>query len=183
MLWQSFDLGRSAVEVLGQLIDEIPWRQEDITLWGKTHKQPRLISWYGDPGASYTYSGTRLEAQPWTSLLAEIRKKVEQAAGFEFNSVLLNYYRDGRDSMGFHSDDEPELGPNPVIASLSLGETRRFVMKHRHDKSVPDLRLDLPGGSLLLMRGETQSHWKHGITRTARACGPRVNLTFRRVRA
>jgi alkylated DNA repair dioxygenase AlkB len=102
-------------------------------------------------------------------------------AGCPFNSVLINYYRDHRDSMGMHSDDEPELGPNPVIASLSLGQTRQFVMRHKTNRALKIMRMNLDSGSLLLMKGETQTHWKHGIPKESQACGPRVNLTFRRI--
>ena len=168
-------------ELLDALIEATPWRSETIRLFGKTHRQPRLIAWYADDGLTYSYSGSRLVATPWTSLLERVRKAVEAACGWRFNSVLLNYYRDHRDSMGMHSDDEPELGPNPVIASLSLGDARRFVMKHRQRKDLAPVRLDLASGSLLLMAGETQHHWKHGINKRARPCGPRVNLTFRSI--
>ena len=136
------------------------------------------------------YESTRLEftgkiivnTLPWSTLLAEIKYNVEQVAG-RFNSVLLNYYRNQRDSMGMHSDDEPELGPQPVIASLSLGAERTLVMKHRRDRAQPVQRLTLASGSLLLMQGDTQRNWKHGINKLQRACGPRVNLTFRKILA
>jgi len=163
--------------ILARLIAETPWRQDSIVLFGKRHLQPRLTAWYGD--ASYTYSGLRLDPLPWTALLAEIRAAVEQACGLRFNSVLLNYYRDGRDSMGMHSDDEPELGPEPAIASLSYGATRGFVLRHKRNKRT--LKLDLHDGSLLLMSGTLQSNWLHGINKSARTIGERLNLTFRYV--
>ena len=141
--------------------------------------QPRLSAWHGD--LSYRYSGIRLEPQPWSPLLARLRRRIEAITGCRFNSVLLNLYRDGGDSMGMHSDDERELGARPAIASLSLGETRDFVMRHRHRKDLAGLKLPLPCGSLLLMRGDTQRHWRHGINRTRRDCGARLNLTFRRI--
>lgn len=167
--------------VMQNLIDEVPWRAENITVWGKTFLQPRLIAWYGDLGKSYTYSGIHLNALPWTHALLDLKSRVEAVAGTDFNSVLLNYYRDHRDSMGFHSDDEKELGKRPIIASVSLGEERAFILKHKTEKALKPVRLKLVSGSLLLMKGETQHYWKHGIDKEAHPCGPRVNLTFRRI--
>ena len=180
------DLGRPDHEVLAELIAQVPWRAERIVVFGREVAQPRLSAWYGDAGAAYTYSGLHLRPRPWTPQLAELKRRVERASGAEFNSVLLNYYRDHRDGMGFHADDEPELGPRPTIASLSLGERRVFVMKRRSVRgaapgATPPVRIPLDSGSLLLMRGETQRHWLHGIAKLARPCGPRVNLTFRRI--
>jgi alkylated DNA repair dioxygenase AlkB len=145
------------------------------------YSQPRLVAWYGDRGSDYTYSGIKLTPRPWTDLLRDIKKRVETVSATAFNSVLLNYYRDNRDSMGFHSDDEPELGVRPIIASLSFGEERTFVLKHKVNKLAKPVRLRLESGSLLLMKGETQRYWKHGIAKTSRPCGPRINLTFRRI--
>ncbi len=167
--------------LLHTLIDAIPWRAEDIVVWGKKYPQPRLIAWYGDRGQTYTYSGIRLDPLPWTDLLVSIRKDVQNAAGAEFNSVLLNYYRDQNDSMGFHSDDEPEFGPQPTIASVSLGDQRTFVLKHKTRKDLKPVKLPLESGSLLVMKGDTQRNWKHGIDKESYPCGPRVNLTFRRI--
>jgi alkylated DNA repair dioxygenase AlkB len=167
--------------VMGQLIDEIPWRSENIVVWGKTYPQPRLIAWYGDVGKNYTYSGINLRPLPWTRALLDIKSRVEAVTRTDLNSVLVNYYRDHRDSMGLHSDDEPELGAQPILASLSLGEERTFILKHRHDRTLKPVRLKLASGSLLLMKGETQRYWKHGIDKETRPCGPRVNLTFRRI--
>jgi alkylated DNA repair dioxygenase AlkB len=177
----AIDLGAPADALLRTLIDTIPWRSESIVLWGRTYAQPRLIAWFGDQGKNYTYSGLTLVPLPWTALLTQIRQRVELLTTVQFNSVLLNYYRDGNDSMGMHSDDEPELGPNPVIASLSLGEERTFILRHRTKKQLQPLRLPLASGSLLLMQGETQEHWKHGIEKENGPCGPRVNLNFRRI--
>jgi len=168
-------------DILRQLIDTIPWRSEKIIVWGKTHVQPRLIAWFGDPGSEYEYSGIRLQPLAWAPVLTDIRREVERIAGVTFNSVLLNYYRDQNDSMGFHSDDEPELGPQPIIASVSFGERRTLVLKHRTRKDIKPVRVPLESGSLLLMRGDTQRYWKHGIGKETRPCGPRVNLTFRQI--
>lgn len=167
--------------LLRALIEDTPWRAEEIILFGKRCPQPRLTAWYGDRGSRYRYSGLDLEPLPWTETLASLRRAVESACDARFNSVLLNYYRDGRDAMGLHSDDEAELGPAPVIASLSLGETRTFMLKHRRRKDVPPVKLPLESGSLLLMKGATQRNWKHGVSRERDHCGARVNLTFRRI--
>jgi alkylated DNA repair dioxygenase AlkB len=169
--------------VLRRLIDEVPWRAESIVVCGRTYPQPRLIAWYGDAGKNYTYSSIQLTPLPWTTALLDIKSRVEAVARTDFNSVLLNYYRDHRDSMGLHSDDEPELGERPILASLSLGEERTFILKHKREKDLKPIRLKLASGSLLLMKGETQRYWKHGIEKETRPCGPRVNLTFRRIRA
>jgi alkylated DNA repair dioxygenase AlkB len=168
-----FALGNA--EILARLIEQTPWRADTIVVYGKRHLQPRLSAWYGE--ASYTYSGLTLPPLPMTPLLEDLRRSVETVTGQRYNSVLLNYYRGGQDSMGMHSDDEPELGPQPVIASLSYGATRRFVLRH---KTKP-LRqaIDLIDGCVLLMRGSTQQHWLHGINKTAKPVGPRLNLTFR----
>ena len=167
--------------LLRTLTDTVPWEQRSITLFGQRHPQPRLTAWYGDAGSAYTYSGLRWEPLPWLPVLATLRARLEAACDAHFNSVLLNLYRDGQDSMGYHADDEPELGPAPTIASLSLGATRRFRLRPRAGLGAPPLGLDLTNGSLLLMRGQTQQHWQHAIPKTARPAGPRINLTFRRV--
>jgi len=159
----------------------LPWEIHRIRLFGRTVDSPRLSAWIGDPDAAYRYSGTRFEPHPWTAELRALRDRVAHAAGAAFDSVLANLYRSGADAMGWHSDDEPELGPQPVIASLSLGATRRFRLRHRDGR--PTLDLDLPPGSLLLMRGPTQHHYRHALPRTAKPVGERINLTFRQVRA
>lgn len=177
LLWRRIDLGVEAERLLRELIDESAWRQERITVYGKSYLQPRLSAWHGDRG--YRYSGIRLEPAPWTPLLAALRQCIETLTECEFNSVLLNYYRDHNDSMGMHADDERDLGARPAIASLSLGARREFRLKHRTRHDLPAVRLPLTSASLLLMRGATQRFWKHGIPRQRAACGPRVNLTFR----
>ena len=179
-LWRSMGCDDNA-GVLAALISDIRWRQEQVTLWGRTYPQPRLVAFYGDGGCSYRYSGVTLTALPWSHDLRLLKDKVESLCDASFNSVLLNYYRDQRDSMGLHADDEPELGSNPVIASVSFGEARRFVLKHRYRDDIDRIRLELPSGSVLLMQGETQVNWKHGVPKQSKSCGPRVNLTFRTI--
>ena len=161
-------LAQTAEAVMNQLIDSVPWRAENIVVWGTTFRQPRLTAWHGDVGANYTYSGIHLDPLPWKNSLIDIKTRVETIAGTDFNSVLLNYYRDHRDSVAFHSDDEPELGHRPIIASISLGEERTFVLKHKTKRDLKSVRLKLASGSLLLMKGETQHCWKHGIEKEKR---------------
>lgn len=163
---------------------DIPWTRHRLRIFGREVEAPRLSCWIGDPEATYRYSGSRFAPQPWPASLLPVRDAVSETAGIAFNSVLANLYRDGQDAMGWHSDDERELGPRPVIASLSLGATRRFVLKAR----APDTDgrfarhvLELPHGSLLVMRGDTQARYRHALPRTARPVGPRINLTFRRI--
>jgi alkylated DNA repair dioxygenase AlkB len=174
-------LAGSDTEILRRLIAEIAWRSEEVVMWGRTLPQPRLTAWYGDPGRLYAYSGLRLDPLPWTPLLLDIKTRVEKTVGSIFNSVLLNYYRDHHDSIGFHSDDEPELGDRPVIASLSLGAERTFILKHKTSRRIGPAHLRLASGSLLLMGGDTQRCWRHGILKESPPCGPRVNLTFRQI--
>jgi alkylated DNA repair dioxygenase AlkB len=163
--------------LLARLIAETDWREEAVIVYGKRHLQPRLSAWHGDK--AYRYSGLHLAPLPFTPLLDTIRQAVEAASGRHYNSVLLNYYRDGRDSMGMHSDDEPELGPEPAIASVSFGATRNFILRHKTTKET--CKLPLSDGSLLFMAGKTQANWVHGINKTTQAVGPRVNLTFRNI--
>jgi alkylated DNA repair dioxygenase AlkB len=177
----AFPLEHAPNYYLEKFIADVPWRAEKVVVWGKVYIQPRLVAWYGDEGFDYTYSGIHLNPLPWTKILLEIKEKVEAATNTQFNSVLLNYYRDNRDSMGLHSDDERELGEYPTIASLSFGEARTFILKHKNDKTIKPLRLKLQSGSLLVMKGALQKNWKHGIDKEAKECGPRINLTFRRI--
>jgi alkylated DNA repair dioxygenase AlkB len=175
------ELGCDPDVLLQRLIEDCHWQEETVTLFGKTYRQPRLVAWYGDAGTDYTYSGTRHVPTPWTGELQRLCRRVEKLTGSRYNSVLLNLYRDGGDSMGLHADDEPELGENPVIASLSLGEQRTLYFRHRHRRDRETFNLPLPHASLLVMRGATQRNWKHGIRKSRRPLGPRLNLTFRRV--
>ena len=163
----------------GRLFDTLmaatAWRQEIATVMGRRVPIPRLTAWHGEAG--YVYSGIRMAPLPWNPPLLEIKAVAEACAGQAFNSVLLNLYRDGRDSVSWHADNEPGLGRDPVIASISFGATRRFQMKRRG--SSHRLSLDLPHGSCLVMAGATQHHWLHQVPKTARPVGPRINLTFR----
>jgi alkylated DNA repair dioxygenase AlkB len=170
---------------------EIAWETHRIRMFGRAIDSPRLSCWIGDPGAVYTYSRTRFEPRPWPPAIVPVRRRLAQTLGVDFDSVLANLYRDGRDSMGWHSDDEPELGPAPVIASLSLGGTRRFLFKPKpaavpaqgNDGPAGDRRrgLALSHGSLLVMSGQTQANYLHALPATAKPVAARINLTFRRV--
>jgi len=178
-LFRQPDLGADPASLFTRLHASLAWRQEPITLFGKQMLQPRLLAWYGDPQAVYRYSGRQHDPLPWTAELAGLRQRIEALTGARYNSVLANLYRDHRDSMGLHADDEPELGERPVIASLSLGEERVFRLKHRQRKDLKAVRIPLTDGSLLVMAGATQQHWKHEVPKQTRPCGPRINLTFR----
>ena len=169
-----------AANLLKDLTEEIPWVQNKIRFYGKESLVPRLESWHGDKGMSYTYSGIKMDAKPWTKNLLKIKESIEPIAKTTFNSVLINYYRDGKDRVAWHSDDEKELGKNPVIASVSLGAKRKFKLRHkRYKENQLQHEIFLQSGSLLLMSGPTQHHWLHEIPRTAKPIGPRINLTFR----
>jgi alkylated DNA repair dioxygenase AlkB len=159
------------------LMEKIHWQQESMMMYGKPVLFPRLMAWYGDTGSSYAFSGKTYTPQAWTDELLKIKDRIEPTAGVRFNSVLLNRYRSGKDSMGWHADDEPELGRNPVIASVNLGATRRFLL--RHVKAGLKYELELRHGSLLVMSGALQHHWQHQVPKTARVSGERINLTFR----
>ncbi len=163
---------------LAALLLETPWEQPQVRLFGRLHCVPRQVAWYGD--AAYRYSGLSHPPQAWTALLAEIRAAVEARVGRSLNGVLLNHYRDGRDSMGWHSDDEAELGQDPLIVSLSLGGTRRFDLRRAGQTRIAHSLL-LEHGSLLVMAGATQHYWQHQVAKTRKPCAPRLNLTFRQV--
>ncbi|MGH1481596.1 MAG: alpha-ketoglutarate-dependent dioxygenase AlkB family protein [Geminicoccales bacterium] len=168
-----------ADQAFADLLETIDWRQETAALFGRKIPLPRLTAWYGDGG--YAYSGIRHEPAPMTPALLALKSEAEALSGQGFNSVLINLYRDGRDSMGWHSDDEPVLGDEPIIASLSLGATRRFQLKHRHaDERVS---LDLAHGSCLVMQGRCQACWRHQLPKTKKQVLPRINLTFRRLQS
>lgn len=171
---------------LQRLSSEIPWERHRLRMFGREVDAPRLSCWIGDPGASYVYSRSRFEPRPWTPSLRVLRERVEQACGTYFNSVLANLYRDGEDSMGWHSDDEPELGPRPVIASISLGAERCFRFRARvsHGMRAPSpVGIVLSHGSLLRMAGETQRRYQHDLPKRAGIAAARLNLTFRLIDA
>lgn len=178
---RSLDLFDTYERIFSKLRDETIWRQQEIRIYGKPHLQPRLTAWYGDPERTYVYSGLRNIPLPWTNLLLSLQRAVESVCHWSFNSVLLNYYRDGNDSMGFHSDNERELGPMPVIASLSLGEPRVFILKHIKKPELNPVKIPLESGTLLLMKGQTQKYWKHAIRKEGSPTGGRINLTFRQI--
>ncbi|MCX4029108.1 alpha-ketoglutarate-dependent dioxygenase AlkB [Endozoicomonas sp. SM1973] len=166
-------------------MNHIQWQQTQIKLFGRECYQPRLTAWYGDEQAEYSYSGLQLKPLTWCPVLLDIKRVVEHAIDTSFNSVLLNYYRDGADSMGWHSDDEPELGPRPLIASVSFGAERDFVMRHKHYKSngLKPVVMTLAAGSCLVMAGTTQQYWQHQVPKRSIKKIPdgRINLTFRSI--
>jgi alkylated DNA repair dioxygenase AlkB len=164
-----------AERLFAELVEAIDWEQKDITIAGRTVPTPRLTCWMGE--AAYTYSGVRNEPKPLPPALQDLRHRLEAETGTELNSCLANLYRDGRDSMGYHSDDEPELGPRPTIASVSLGAARRFLI--RRVATGERWTLDLGAGDLLIMAGESQADYRHAVPKTTRPVGPRMNLTFR----
>lgn len=178
ILFQQFFRPVESDDLFSRLQTEINWQQETIQIFGRSTPLPRQTAWYGDAGKSYTYSGIEQHPQPWIPTLTYIQNKIEIVANVKFNSVLLNLYRDGNDSVAWHSDDEPELGQNPVIGSVSFGGTRRFCLKHKYLQNRKDER-ELAHGSLLLMLGETQHHWLHQVPKTKKQVAPRINLTFR----
>jgi alkylated DNA repair dioxygenase AlkB len=193
MEWTGFELKDAQVRLargwlapaestalMATLLREVPWEVHRIRMFGREVASPRLSSWIGDAGAAYRYSGSRFEPKPWLPALSALRDRLQEELDRPFNSVLANRYRSGADAMGWHSDDEPELGPEPLIASISLGASRRFVLRHRRDPAQR-LALELEPGSLLLMAGATQHHWKHALPRTTRPVGERINLTYRQI--
>ena len=163
---------------LNYLLNDIPWIQEPITMFGKKVMQPRLTAFFGDKGMKYTYSGLTMQAEEWSAPLLQIKAKLEEKCSAKFNVCLLNHYRDGMDHMGWHRDNEQSLGSHPIIASVSFGATRIFQFRNYEEK-VPVISLEVEHGSLLLMRGETQRYWEHRLTKRTVPIAPRVNLTFR----
>ncbi len=162
------------------LKQKIEWKQEAIWIFGRRVMQPRLTALYGNQEVSYGYSGIIMKPKPWNEFLWQIKEKLEEKAGEEFTHVLLNYYRDGQDSMGWHRDNEASLGPNPTIASVTFGVPRSFQLRNYKDKKIKTSVL-LESGSLLLMKGETQHFWEHQLPKSAKVKGERINLTFRKV--
>ena len=174
---QFFDK-QAADIIFAELAHEIPWQQDKIRVYGKIHPQPRLTALFGNEGKSYSYSNITMQPHPWSLLLQKLKTAIEKVTETKFTTVLLNQYRDGKDSNGWHADNEKELGTNPVIASLSFGAERTFQLKHNLDKDLKK-NIILQHGSLLLMKGTTQHFWKHQIPKTTKAVGPRINGTFR----
>jgi len=183
LIWQGFLPAAKATRLQQELTAGLEWRRDRVHVFGREHPIPRLHQWYGDPDARYRWSGITMQPQPWTSALAYLRDQVAVATDSQYNAVLANLYRDGGDTMGWHADNEKELGPQPVIASISLGAERDLLLR----PSCPDDRRGrtekvlLQRGSLLLMRGDTQCNWQHALPRRARVNTPRLNLTFRRI--
>lgn len=181
LFYQASYLSREdADSLLATLTDSLQWRQDDIQMFGRSIAIPRLQAWYGDADANYRYSGLDLTPNPWTPELLELRRRIERSCGYSFNAVLANLYRNGEDSVGWHCDNEQELGKDPNLASLSLGAERRFSLrhkKHKHEK----LDLKLGHGSLLIMAGTTQRHWLHALPKQPNLFAPRINLSFRQI--
>lgn len=169
-----------AQRLLADCLAELHWEQPSIRVAGKTHKIPRQQVWAGDPQAVYRYSGKTFVPVSWPAFLLPVKMELERQCDCQFNSALLNWYRSGADGMGFHADDEPELGHQPVIASLTLGGPRRFVLKHKQ-ATYPAREIQLQHGDLLVMGGDTQKHWIHGVPKTKKWCDERVNITFRKI--
>lgn len=169
-----------ADRLMAELRETVNWQQSHIRIAGRRIPVPRLNAWYGDAGADYSYSGVALATQPWLPVLRRLKARVEESTGERFNSALLNLYRDGRDSVDWHSDDEPELGRRPQVASVSLGCSRRFELRHRQRRAGP-CKLVLSHGSLLLMSGAIQHNWQHRVPKERGVQGERINITFRRV--
>jgi len=178
-LLRSFYTTDQADEYFANLLANIVWQSEQLRLYGRWLTVPRLMAWYGDEGVDYRYSGLNHHPLPWTTLLHTLREDVQQACGHSFNSVLANLYRNGRDSMGCHADDEPELGLNPQIASLSFGDTR--LLRFRHPVSGKRIDIELGHGDLLWMGGTIQHHWRHELPKTRKPKHARINLTFRHI--
>ncbi len=177
-LKEDFYSEKESKEIFRALSNEIQWKQEPIKIMGKEIMQPRLTAWYGEEDHSYTYSGITMKTYAWSDTLLKIKERLYQALDVNFTNVLLNLYRNQTDGMGWHRDNEKELGPQPTIASLSFGEVRKFQFRSYHTKTNL-INLHLASGSLLLMKGETNYYWEHRIPKTAKVLGPRINLTFR----
>ena len=179
--WPDAFTGDEAARLFAALRAGLAWATEEIMIFGERRRVPRLVAWYGEPEAIYTYSGVCHEPRAFTPDLMAVRERVEQLCSARFNSVLANLYRDGRDGMGWHADDERELGTDPVIASVSLGAMRRFTLRHRRRRALTH-SIELAPGSLFVMAGATQHHWLHALPKTQREVGERINLTYRWVR-
>ena len=178
-IYKDIGLGPKTYLWFKSCLHDLNWETGFIKIFGKTHQIPRLQSWYADDGIEYTYSGKKLQRHNWNKTLIEIKQEIERITSIKFNSVLANLYRNGNDSMGLHSDNEKELGINPVIASLSLGESRDIHFKHKNIKT--SINIPQTSGQLIVMYGQTQKYWKHEIKKTKKFKKPRINLTFRNI--
>ncbi len=176
--YPGFIAADESIALMNQFIATVPWIHQTVRMYGKDILTPRLTAWYGDTNKTYSYSGTKYDPLQWTPDLTMLKEKIEQLTSYTFNSVLLNYYRSGNDSVAWHSDNERELGTNPIIASLSLGQERQFDFRKKEDHSQK-YGIPLTNGSLLLMKGNLQHRWEHRIPKSTTAHEPRVNLTFR----
>lgn len=179
LLYQNLFNSDESNKIFQELLNTTQWRQDAIKIFGRSVLLPRKTAWYGDEDKTYAYSGIEMHPQPWTAALETIKSRIEPFTEVTFNSVLLNLYRNGQDSVSWHSDEEPELGQNPVIASVSFGATRQFVLKHKSRKDMGKISIDLTHGSLLLMEGATQHNWLHQVPKTKKNISERINLTFR----
>lgn len=178
LFYPGFFTAEESDAYLKYLLDDIPWIQEPITMFGRKIMQPRLTAFFGNQGMRYAYSGLSMQAEEWTSPLLQIKARAEEKCGTVFNVCLLNCYRDGRDYMGWHRDNERSLGQFPVIASLSFGAERIFQFRNYADK-IPVISLEMDHGSMIVMKGQTQKYWEHRLVKTTLPVGPRINLTFR----
>ena len=176
-LYHDFLDAQFAMRAFNQIRDESQWEQPEITIFGNTVLEPRLSTWHNELGEGYKYSGVMRRAQPFSKTLSDIRKRCSEVTNTPFNSALVNFYRNGQDGVGWHSDNEACNGPEPTIASVSLGATRRFDMRHR--KTGETIKIQLESGSLLVMAGKSQQYWVHQVAKTKRVHEPRINFTFR----
>jgi alkylated DNA repair dioxygenase AlkB len=177
VMYPNFFSPNECEKLLSEIKESTSWRQEKIRIYGREINLPRLTAWYGDEGKRYSYSGITVNPLKWTSVLIKIKSKIDLISGVTFNSVLLNYYRTGQDSISWHSDDEPELGEKPIIGSISLGAERPFQLRHTRGSYKNTIILN--NGSYLLMKGDTQKYWQHQIPKTKKNVSERINLTFR----
>lgn len=180
-LVKNYLLSDVADQLMASLSAPGEWRQDQIRIYGKLHPLPRLHRWFADSGQTYRWSGIEMKPEPFPPLLDDLRRRLASERGVVFNTALGNLYRDGKDSVSWHADDEPDLGPEPVIASLSLGATRRFSLR-RKDNHADVISYELTHGSLLWMSGSTQTVWEHAVPKTSRIVGARINVTFRAIR-
>jgi len=182
VLYENYFNPTESNELFETLKNSIEWRQDKMNIYGKEINFPRLTAWYGENDKNYSFSGITLKPMYWTDSLLQIKKAIERVENNNFNSVLLNLYRNGQDSISWHTDAEKELGKNPVIASVTFGGTRIFQLKHKFDKNFKIINIPLQHSSLLIMKGETQHYWLHQVPKTKKVIGERINLTFRTIK-